>query len=83
MQQQNVALIARMSALTQLNQVKREIADASKTAANLPTIQRQYVELARDVAVTTQLYTSVLTTRGSSKSPPPARRWAWPWWNGP
>ncbi|KND57362.1 Tyrosine-protein kinase Wzc [Candidatus Paraburkholderia schumanniana] len=70
MQQQNVALIARMSALeerqttlqlaldaaqhryrldsepyqsalTQLNQVKRDIADASKTAANLPTIQRQ------------------------------------------
>ncbi|SAL78195.1 EPS transport-related membrane protein kinase [Caballeronia peredens] len=90
MQQQNVALIARMSsleerqttlqlaldaaqhryrpdseqyqaALTQLNQVKREIGDASKTAANLPSIQRQYVELARDVAVTTQLYTSVLT----------------------
>jgi tyrosine-protein kinase Etk/Wzc len=90
MQQQNVALITRMSALeerqttlqlaldaaqhryrpdseqyqsalTQLNQVKREIGDATKTAANLPTIQRQYVELARDVAVTTQLYTSVLT----------------------
>ncbi|WP_159463024.1 polysaccharide biosynthesis tyrosine autokinase [Caballeronia ptereochthonis] len=90
MQQQNVALIARMSsleerqttlqlaldaaqhryrpesdqyqsALTQLNQVKREIGEASKTAAALPTIQRQYVELARDVAVTTQLYTSVLT----------------------
>ncbi|SAK77969.1 EPS transport-related membrane protein kinase [Caballeronia hypogeia] len=90
MQQQNVALITRMtsleerqttlqlaldaathkyrpdsepyqSALTQLNQVKREIADASKTAAALPGIQRQYVELARDVAVTTQLYTSVLT----------------------
>ncbi len=49
------------SALTQLNQVKREIADTSKIAANLPTVQRQYVELARDVAVTTQLYTSVLT----------------------
>ncbi|MFM0050119.1 GNVR domain-containing protein [Caballeronia grimmiae] len=49
------------SALTQLNQVKHEIAETSKIAANLPTVQRQYVELARDVAVTTQLYTSVLT----------------------
>ncbi|WP_459905914.1 polysaccharide biosynthesis tyrosine autokinase [Caballeronia sp. HLA56] len=49
------------SALTQLNQVKHEIAETAKTAANLPTVQRQYVELARDVAVTTQLYTSVLT----------------------
>ncbi|WP_244815987.1 polysaccharide biosynthesis tyrosine autokinase [Caballeronia sp. Lep1P3] len=49
------------SALTQLNQVKHEIAEASKIASNLPTVQRQYVELARDVAVTTQLYTSVLT----------------------
>ncbi|KIG11372.1 polysaccharide biosynthesis tyrosine autokinase [Caballeronia concitans] len=49
------------SALTQLNQVKHEIAETSKIASNLPTVQRQYVELARDVAVTTQLYTSVLT----------------------
>lgn len=90
MQQQNVALITRMSALeerqttlqlaldaaqhryrpdsepyqsalTQLNQVKREIGEATKTATALPSIQRQYVELSRDVAVTTQLYTSVLT----------------------
>jgi tyrosine-protein kinase Etk/Wzc len=48
-------------AQSQLQQVQRELADTAKAAANLPSTQREYVRLSRDVAVSTQLYTSVLT----------------------
>jgi tyrosine-protein kinase Etk/Wzc len=49
------------AAASQLDQVNRQIQELSDTATRLPSIQRQYVRLARDVAVSTQLYTSVLT----------------------
>ncbi|WP_321795233.1 GNVR domain-containing protein [Burkholderia sp. BCC1988] len=45
----------------QLDQVKREIRDTSAMAAKLPTTQREFVRLSRQVAIATQLYTSVLT----------------------
>ncbi|HDR9768137.1 TPA: multidrug MFS transporter [Burkholderia cepacia ATCC 25416] len=46
---------------SQLDQVKREIRDTSATAARLPTTQREFVRLSRQVTIATQLYTSVLT----------------------
>ncbi|WP_250537014.1 polysaccharide biosynthesis tyrosine autokinase [Caballeronia sp. AZ10_KS36] len=49
------------TAQVQLDQVNREIAETMRMAENLPSTQRRYVELARDAAVATQLYTSVLT----------------------
>ena len=49
------------AAASQLDQVNRQIQELSDTATKLPSIQREYVRLARDVAVSTQLYTSVLT----------------------
>ena len=49
------------AAASQLDQVNRQIQALSDTATRLPSIQREYVRLARDVAVSTQLYTSVLT----------------------
>jgi tyrosine-protein kinase Etk/Wzc len=48
-------------ALSQLDQVKRDIQQATKNAATLPSTQREYVRLSRQVAVATQLYTNVLT----------------------
>ncbi|WP_323122710.1 GNVR domain-containing protein [Burkholderia alba] len=47
--------------MSQLNLVKGEIRDTTAAAGKLPTAQREYVRLSRDVAVATQLYTSVLT----------------------
>ncbi|CAN7464615.1 polysaccharide biosynthesis tyrosine autokinase [Caballeronia sp. LjRoot34] len=49
------------TAVSQLDGVKREIQETADAAAKLPSTQREYVRLARDVAVATQLYTSVLT----------------------
>jgi tyrosine-protein kinase Etk/Wzc len=46
---------------SQLEQVKREIRDTSAMAAKLPTTQREFVRLSRQVTIATQLYTSVLT----------------------
>ncbi|AXF23715.1 multidrug MFS transporter [Burkholderia pyrrocinia] len=46
---------------SQLDQVKREIRDTSAVAAKLPTTQREFVRLSRQVTIATQLYTSVLT----------------------
>ncbi|WP_162175033.1 polysaccharide biosynthesis tyrosine autokinase [Paraburkholderia mimosarum] len=48
-------------AQSQLAQVKREMQEASNAAEQLPSVQREFVRLARDVSVNTQLYTSVLT----------------------
>ncbi|MBR8411270.1 multidrug MFS transporter [Burkholderia cenocepacia] len=45
----------------QLEQVKREIRDTSAMAARLPTTQREFVRLSRQVTIATQLYTGVLT----------------------
>lgn len=47
--------------LTQLKQVKSAIHDTTAAADKLPAAQREYVRLSRQVAVATQLYTSVLT----------------------
>jgi tyrosine-protein kinase Etk/Wzc len=47
--------------MSQLKLVKGEIRDTTAAAGKLPTVQREYVRLSRDVAVATQLYTSVLT----------------------
>ena len=52
---------AYQTALSQLDEVKREMQETDETAAKLPSTQREYVRLSRDVAVDTQLYTSVLT----------------------
>ncbi|MFM0592498.1 GNVR domain-containing protein [Paraburkholderia dilworthii] len=49
------------TALAQLNQVNSEIEKTSRIAAKLPSTQREYVRLSRQVAVATQLYTNVLT----------------------
>jgi tyrosine-protein kinase Etk/Wzc len=49
------------TAASQLVEVKREMRESEETAAKLPSTQREYVRLSRDVAVDTQLYTSVLT----------------------
>ncbi|WP_408733034.1 GNVR domain-containing protein [Burkholderia ubonensis] len=45
----------------QLDQVKRESRETSAMAAKLPTTQREFVRLSRQVTIATQLYTSVLT----------------------
>ncbi|CAB3749663.1 multidrug MFS transporter [Burkholderia sp. MSh2] len=46
---------------SQLDQVKREIRDTSAEAAKLPTTQREFVRLSRQVTIATQLYTGVVT----------------------
>ncbi|KVE42088.1 GNVR domain-containing protein [Burkholderia sp. BDU5] len=46
---------------TQLDQVKKEIQQTTTAANKLPTAQREFVRLSRQVSVATQLYTSVLT----------------------
>jgi len=45
----------------QLDQVKKEIRDTSAMAAKLPSTQREFVRLSRQVTIATQLYTSVVT----------------------
>jgi tyrosine-protein kinase Etk/Wzc len=48
-------------ALSQLNQVRRDVDQTSAAAAMLPSTQREYVRLSRQVAVATTLFTNVLT----------------------
>ncbi|MBZ5788954.1 multidrug MFS transporter [Burkholderia contaminans] len=49
------------TAQAQLDQVKKEIRDTSAMAAKLPSTQREFVRLSRQVTIATQLYTSVVT----------------------
>jgi tyrosine-protein kinase Etk/Wzc len=47
--------------LAQLQQVKGDLDALNKTAANLPSTQREFIRLSREVGVATELYTKVLS----------------------
>jgi tyrosine-protein kinase Etk/Wzc len=47
--------------LAQLQQVKSDLEALNKTAGNLPSTQREFIRLSREVGVATELYTKVLS----------------------